>query len=221
MNFNVSCLKRPITDSVKASVVEDLPEINDITDANLRQKVIDAWAYSLCGSSFERIRDIPGEGNPGIFTLKRGTQADHLRAVARNTLNLVDDFVKHFPEISIDRDIVLTGALCHDIGKAWEFDPVNLKRWATDPSKTGQPSMRHSVFGAHVCLVAGLPEEIAHIALGHSTEGQHIGLSLECMFVRTVDHSWWDLAGAAGLLLPESMGPAQKMTRPRALKPRQ
>lgn len=218
MNFQAGRLKRPITDAIKASVVEDLPEINDIKNADLRQKAIDAWAYALCESSFARVRDIPGEGNPGIFVLKRGNQADHLRAVARISLSLVDDFETHFPEISIDRDIVLTGALCHDIGKAWEFDPVNLKRWRDDPSQTGQPSMRHSVFGAHVCLAAGLPEEIAHIALGHSTEGQHIGLSLECMFVRTADHSWWDLAGAAGLLTPDSMGPAQKMTRIRKLK---
>jgi hypothetical protein len=35
------------------------------------------------------------------------------------------------------------------------------------------------------------------------------------MFVRKADHTWWELAGAAGLLKPETMAAAQKMTRRR------
>src|SRR5215469_11615640 len=79
MNYEAGKLKRAITDQIRASVVEDLPELNQIKDATLRTKAIEAWAHALCESSFQRIRDIPGEGNPGVFTLKRGNQADHLR----------------------------------------------------------------------------------------------------------------------------------------------
>jgi putative nucleotidyltransferase with HDIG domain len=219
MNYAAGQLKKPITDSLRKSVVEDLPEIDQIVDRELRSKAIEAWAYALAGSSFDRISNIPGEGNPGILTLKRGNQADHLRGVAHFALKLADEFLTTFPEIELDRDIVLTGALCHDIGKPWEFDPENQKRWKSDPSRAGQASLRHSVFGAHVCLAAGLPEEIAHIALGHSTEGQHIGLSTECFIVRNADHLWWQIAGACGLLTAESMvGYADKTTRPRKLR---
>jgi putative nucleotidyltransferase with HDIG domain len=219
MNYEAGKLKRPITDAVRASVVEDLPEIKQIGDETLRTRAIEAWAHALCESSFQRIRDIPGEGNPGVFSLKRGNQADHLRGVARLAMKIVDEFETAFPEINVSRDAVLTGALVHDVGKAWEFDPRNLKRWNEDPSQTGTASLRHSVFGAHVCLAVGLPEEIAHIALGHSREGQHIGLSTECYIVRTADHSWWNLAGALGLLTFESMaGEADKMVRPRKTK---
>ena len=31
---------------------------------------------------------------------------------------------------AVDRDVVLTGALCHDVGKPYAFDPVNQARWA-------------------------------------------------------------------------------------------
>jgi putative nucleotidyltransferase with HDIG domain len=216
MNFEAGRLKRTITDDVRQTVREDFPEIADIRDVRLRDGVVEAWAHALCESTFIRARDIPGAGNPGDFELVRGTQVDHIRAVARISTSLADDFKKNFPEVVIDRDIVLAGAIIHDVGKAFEFDPVNLDRWTADPSQAGQPSLRHSVFGAHVCLAVGLPEELAHIALGHSREGQHIGLSLECMFVRLADHSWWDLAAAAGLLKPETMASAQKMTRRRA-----
>src|SRR5205814_1433241 len=53
----------PITEALRASIVEDLPEINDIKDSELRAKVIEGWAVSLAGSSFKRISDMPGEGN--------------------------------------------------------------------------------------------------------------------------------------------------------------
>ena len=98
---------------------------------------------SLAGSSFGRIRDIPGDGNPGIMVLKRGSQDLHLRGVALLALAITDHFAKFFPEAVIDRDIVLCGALCHDIGKAWECDPENQARWHADPTVVGRPSLRH------------------------------------------------------------------------------
>jgi putative nucleotidyltransferase with HDIG domain len=206
-----------VTQDLRTSIVEDLPEINDIKDEELRTKVIDGWAYSLSGSSFNRISDIPGEGNPNVLVLRRGNQTDHLRGVALLAMKFVEAFESTHPEVIINHDVVLAGALCHDIGKPYEFDPVNMERWSKDPSQSGQPALRHSVYGAHVCLAVGLPEEIAHIALGHSLEGQHIGLSTECYIVRHADHTWWHVAGALGLLEPDSLVGVGTMMRARVL----
>lgn len=195
---------RPISDDLRRSVVEDLPEINDIEDPGLREKVIDAWAISIADSSFERIRDIPGDGNPGVMVLKRGTQDMHLRGVAKLAIDIVDHFAEVFPEAIINRDIVLAGALCHDIGKAWECDPENQKRWHADPTVVGRPSLRHPVYGAHICLMAGLPEEIAHIAVAHSPEGDNVKRSLECIVVHQADVAWWTVAAASGLIKRET-----------------
>jgi putative nucleotidyltransferase with HDIG domain len=207
MSLHYVTQQRPITDAVRRTVVEDLPEIAQLQDATLRRKAIEAWAFALSHSSFGRIRDIPPGGNPGMNVLKRGSQADHLRGVARLALQIVDTFIESRPEVCIDRDVVLAGALCHDVGKCYEFDPVNQARWAADPSATGQPTLRHTVFGTYVCLTVGLPEEVAHIACAHSLEGQHIGVSTECMIVRHADHAYWSVAGALGLLTPESLRP--------------
>ena len=46
--------RRPITDELRASVLEDLPEVNDIADPGLRSKVIEGWAYAIAGSSFQK-----------------------------------------------------------------------------------------------------------------------------------------------------------------------
>jgi putative nucleotidyltransferase with HDIG domain len=119
----------------------------------------------------------------------------------------------------VNRDIVLAGALLHDVGKAWEFEPENLKRWGADASQSGSPSLRHPVYGAHVCIAVGLPEEIAHIALGHSFEGDLVTRSQECLIVHRADHLWWSIAGGFGLLKPESAGVLEdRKITPRALR---
>jgi len=205
MSLHYVTQQRPITDALRRSVTEDLPELADIGNADLRRKAVEAWAFALSHSSFGRIADIPPGGNPGMNVLKRGSQADHLRGVARLALQIADTFIAQRPEVRVDRDVVLTGALCHDVGKCYEFDPENQARWADDPSATGQPTLRHTVFGTYVCLAVGLPEEIAHIACAHSLEGQHLGVSSECMIVRHADHAYWSVAGALGLLIPETL----------------
>ncbi|AWL96818.1 HD domain-containing protein [Bradyrhizobium ottawaense] len=213
-------LPRPITDALRATVLEDLPELAHIRDDELRRKAIEAWAYALAETDFPRLTAIPGEATPGVFALKRGSQAVHLRSVARIAMAIADDFAQEFPETTVDCDIVLAGALLHDVGKAWEFDPANRRRWDADKSQAGSPALRHPVYGAHVCIAVGLPEEIAHIALGHSYEGDLMHRSLECLIVHRADHMWWSIAGGFGLLKPETAGMLEsRKISPRALRP--
>lgn len=212
--------RRPITDALRQTVVEDLPEIAWIENDDLRAKVIEAWAYALAESSFARITDLPAEGNPGIFLLKRGTQADHLRGVTRTATAIADEFLAAWPEADIDRDVVVAGGLVHDVGKPWEFDPVNRAKWTGDPSRAGLPSLRHPVYGIHVCAAVGLPEEVMHIVLAHSYEGDFLVRSLEAIIVHRADSLWWAVAGGAGLLDPKSDGVLEsRKIAPRPLKP--
>jgi 23S rRNA maturation-related 3'-5' exoribonuclease YhaM len=197
--------RRPVTDLLRQNIMEDFPEIAMIPDEALREKVVDAWAYSLCCSDFTRITEIPPDGNPGAPVLRQGTQADHLRGVFRYAKVIALEFEQAYPETRIDWNILLAGAACHDVGKPYEFDPSNRRRWAAAPADSGFPTFRHSVFGMHVCLTVGLPDEVAHIAVGHSFEGQHMGVSAECTIVRQADHGWWHVAGALGLIKPETM----------------
>ena len=190
----------------RAHILEDLPEIAEIQSEALREKVVDAWVFALERSSFDRVIDIPGEGSPNVFALKRGTQDAHLRGVTRLALAIYDEFKGTYPEAKVDRDIILAGGLCHDIGKTWEFDPVNLQRWRERADRYGEPSFRHSAYGTHVCLSVGLPEEIGHICMGHSLEGAHIGHSTECYIIRQADHAWWHVAAALDLCHPDTIG---------------
>lgn len=211
-------LRRPVTDALRQGVREDLPELAETRDAALRERAIEAWAIALAGSSFQRISEIQGAALPEMAVLRRGGQDVHLRGVAHLSLVIARHMKSLDPGVDIDEDIVLVGALCHDLGKPYEFDPVHRSRWQADPSRDGFPPMRHTVFGAHIALAAGLPESIAHIALAHSGDGDKIVRSLECSIVHHADELWWKIAAGCGLLLEASIRGVLKNFEARALK---
>jgi len=198
---------RPVTDALRKQVREELPEVAHISDKTLQQTVVEAWAFALTHSSFKSIREIPPAGNPDYNEAKRGDQTDHLRGVTRLAVGIAKEMGAAYPELAIDMDVIVAGGLVHDVGKAWEFDPANRKRWKLMQKQTGRPSIRHPGFGAHVCLTVGLPEEVAHIAMAHSGEGELLVRSLECMIVHQADNTFWNTLLAGGQLKPETVPP--------------
>ena len=187
-------------DDLRRGVSESLPEVNEIKDEELRGLVIEAWAYALSESEFTRIDQIRGSGVPDSPALKDGTQAEHLRGVARMAQGLADGLEAVHGDIGIDRDLLWACALCHDVGKPFEFSPRNQARWQNDVGAAGFPSIRHSVYGVHVALTVGLPEAVAHTAGAHSAEGELIKRSLENTLVNSADHAYWAAMERAGQL---------------------
>ena len=189
-----------IDEGIRQGVIESLPEARQIGDADLREQVYDAWAMSLSGSGFKKIEEIKPSGNPDTPPLRTGTQADHLRSVARLAVTIARELQETFEGFEVDMDEVIAGGLCHDLGKPFEFDLGNQERWRSDQRETGWPSMRHTVYGVHVALSAGLPEKIAHIAGAHSAEGELVKRSLVGEIVHYADMAFWRILDKAGLL---------------------
>lgn len=189
-----------IREDLRESVRKSLPELSEIRDENLRNLVVDAWAYCLGQSSFHSIDEIRPSGNPDTPTLKGGTQTDHIRGVTRLALALGDTLKEQFPQLPIDRDLLTACALCHDVGKPYEFDPERQARWRSRPSASGWPPIRHPQYGTHVCLTVGLPEEVCHAAGCHSGEGELVRRSLHVTIVHHADYAFWRPLEAAGLL---------------------
>jgi putative nucleotidyltransferase with HDIG domain len=187
-------------DELRASVRRALPEVEEIRDAALRAKVVEAWAFALAETEFTAIEQIRASGGPASPPLKQGTQADHLRGVARLAVAMADALERLLGPLGIDRDLLLAGALCHDVGKPFEFSPRNQARWQANPAAAGYPALRHPVYGAHVALTVGLPEAVAHAAAAHSAEGERVVRSLENTIVHLADHAFWTILGRAGAL---------------------
>ena len=200
----------PVTDALRRQVREELPEVALIGDQALQSKVVEAWAYAIANASFTSIRDIPPAGNPDVNEAKRGDQTDHLRGVTRLAMAIAKEMGGAYPELEINMDVIIAGGLVHDVGKAWEFDPVNRERWKQSQKHFGRPSVRHPAYGAHICLTVGLPEEVAHIAMAHSGEGELLLRSLECMIVHQADYTFWNTLLAGGELKPETVAPDKR-----------
>jgi putative nucleotidyltransferase with HDIG domain len=187
-----------ITEAMRTAILEEMPEIGWIEDASLRAGVTDAWAAAVASSSFARIGDMKPSGNYDSTPLRHGTQADHIRSVTRMALKIAEEMTGLFPEFRYDRDILIAGCLCHDIGKVWEFDPANVRRWKANPRAVGMPSLRHPGYGIHICLTMGLPEAVAHMAAAHSGEGELLVRSLENTILHWADYTFWRVVEAGG-----------------------
>ena len=199
-----------VTEALRRQVREELPEVALIGDQALQAKVVEAWAFAIANSSFTSIREIPPAGNPDVNEAKRGDQTDHLRGVTRLAIGIAQEMGHTYPELEIDMDVIIAGGLVHDVGKAWEFDPANRARWKQAQKRFGCPSVRHPAYGAHICLTVGLPEEVAHIAMAHSGEGELLLRSLECMIVHQADYTFWNTLLAGGQLKPETVAPDKR-----------
>src|SRR5262245_57851056 len=121
-----------VPEALREGVRASLPEVALIADADLRERVIDAWALALSHSEFATIEEIPASGNPDSPPLARGTQADHIRGVTRLALAIADTLEAQVGPLGIDRDLLLAAALCHDVGKPFEFSHRNQERWRAD-----------------------------------------------------------------------------------------
>ncbi len=204
-----------VTEALRARIREELPEVAAIRDADLAARVVEAWALAIARSSYGSIREIPPSGNPGQMVMTRGDQTDHIRGVTRLAMRMAEEMAAMNPDMIIDHDIVVAGGLCHDVGKPWEYDPENRRRWEAAPRATGLPSIRHPAYGVHLCLTVGLPEAVAHIAGAHSGEGELVVRSLEGTIVHLADIGYWTMALAGGLIRPETV--SQKYRRPISL----
>ncbi len=187
-------------DELREGVRASLPELAEIADAALREQVVEAWAFALSQTEFTAIEHMRASGNPTTPAMKVGTQADHLRGVARIALSMAASLEEGVGPLGIDRDLLCAAALCHDLGKPFEFSPANQARWQADPRKVGYPSVRHPAYGVYVALTVGLPEAVAHTAGAHSAEGENVERSLVNTIVHLADHAYWTILRRAGAL---------------------
>ncbi len=85
--------------------------------------------------------------------------------------------------VPFDRNLVIAGALLHDIGKLTEFA---FRDGAVCHSDSYQ-LLRHPLSGAILAHDAGLPDALVHLIAVHSFEGERSYQTAESAFVRKLD----------------------------------
>ncbi len=159
------------------------PEINWIKDDELRNKVIDAWAYAIENSVLtpEDLEKIP-------FSLLikdcRVSFMNHKRTCVQLAVDIARRMQENFgDEISIDMDTLIAGAILIDVGKLMEYEIVDGQLTTSDAGKL----VRHPFSGAAIADRCGLPPEVQHIIATHSKEGDLGKRTVESIIVHHAD----------------------------------
>lgn len=150
------------------NVEKILPEVNEIKDEALRQKVIDIWkeASDYRGWTDELLMAIP-------FTLLAENVTisfiDHVRAVCRMCMAVdeVQEVLHKENRTPVNRDHLIAGALLADVGKLLEYEIIDGK---SVKSSFGR-YLRHPFSGVGLAFKHGIPEEVMHVIATHSKEG--------------------------------------------------
>lgn len=159
-------------------VVRDaFPELADIADADLANRVAQVWADGLAASDFESLDEVPF--SPKYADVIGDVRlVDHTRDVTRWAAALADAAVL-LQGVSLDRDTVLAGALLHDVSKLHEY--------STYADETFGDHVPHPYYGVHMVAAADLPTPLQHIVVSHSGSTPVAPRTIEAKLVEYAD----------------------------------
>ncbi len=166
-----------------------IPEIDQIADKGLREKVIAVWEDALTQGGWA-LKDL--EQMPYTLLVEEVSISfpQHVRVVARLCL-AIEDVLKqaYLDRYEINRDILLAGALLADVGKLLEFRKgAEGYEW----SRMYQ-HLRHPFTGVGLCFKHGIPEAVMHIVATHSWEGDKFTRQPESIIFHHADFIDFDL----------------------------
>lgn len=182
-----------------ADIAQLFPNIMDIKDAALRDRVAAVWDEALttgCGGkgwTFDEIRAIP-------FTLLAGKIdlrfVEHINSCCKQCIAIAGVLKEVFGDrVPVNLDVLIAGALLADAGKMLEFDKND--RGEVVKGRYGD-LLRHPFSGVAMCYKHGLPPEVMHIVATHSHEGDKVERTIESWIFHHADFVDFDIAKVLG-----------------------
>jgi hypothetical protein len=165
------------------------PELNEIHDLALREKVVDVWedAIRMGGWKPNELMEIP-------FTLLADNvkimYLEHVRTVCRMCIAMEKVLIEAYGNRTrIDHDVLVAGALLADVGKMLEYEKKDGK---IVKGKAGE-FLRHPFSGVGLCFKHGIPDSIMHVVATHSKEGDHVKRFPESIIFHHADFTDFEL----------------------------
>lgn len=169
---------------MKDDILKLLPEINKIKNEKLKEKVILVWEQGIKEGGW-KIEDL--EKIPFTLLIKdlKINLIEHTRAVTHTAYEVGKVLVKMYNDfIQIDMDVLLAGAILHDVGKLIEYKEVKGKFVKSERGKL----LRHPFSGANLASRCSLPESVVHMIAVHSKEGDLAERTVEGIIVYHADY---------------------------------
>ena len=176
---------------MREQVLDLLPEIDEIQDSDLKEKVIACWAEAMEYRDWKvkELRSIP-------FTLlAENVQIyfiEHVRTCTKMAIAVdkVLDQAYAGRKTPVNRDYLIAGSLLADVGKLLEFDK---KPDGTVFKSDYGKHIRHPFSGVGLAFKHGVPSEVMHVIAVHSKEGAGEKRSPEAIIFHHVDFIDFDL----------------------------
>jgi hypothetical protein len=168
------------------TVLGVFPEAERIDDSEMREGVLEAWTLACEAAGVETADELRGLPWLPPVQCELGIPADaerlvpHVRDVTAGAVSLAGALVSR-RGVELDTDLLLAGALVHDVSKLAEFDGME-----TTPT---YDLLGHPYWGVHVVASAGLPVELAHVVLSHTARTTVQPAFLEAELVRRADEA--------------------------------
>jgi len=160
------------------------PELEWISDADLRERTAECWRVALERSPLQAkdLERIP-------FTLKvRDCPASflaHKRMVVHIARHAAEKVREFFGDgLPVDLDVVTAGAILADVGKLAEYEPTD--DGGIRQSRRGA-FLRHPFTGVALAMECGLPDAVTHIVATHAKEGDLVARTTEAWLVHHAD----------------------------------
>ena len=166
-------------------IKEMYPEVVWIQNKEMQkacvQALIDAYLYGRW--TCETIEKIPVSVKK-VKDKERNNLISHVRTVTKIAVSIYDHLNEAYDLKSCSRDIVIAGALLHDLGKMVEFE-LDVDGNYTYSSVAQM--LRHPVLGVLIADKNHMQPEVLHIISTHSFEGNESYKTLAAQIVRAAD----------------------------------
>jgi len=177
-----------MTDDAREQVRAVFPHVDAIEDDELRAGVLRAWVGAIEDTGVDDLESVPWlPPRQERLGLPDETLAAHVRDVVAGSVALAESLLESRGDrLDVSMDLVLAGALVHDVSKCYEYDGMAETEIGV--------LLGHPHFGVHVAAVAGLPVEIQHVVLAHSPRSAVEPATVEAKLV-----TWADRAAVAAI----------------------
>ena len=177
---------------MRESLLRIFPEILDLHDKTLRGNVLDTYVAALERGRWnvEEMGEIPFTLDFPEFLF---SYTDHVHGVTRVSLSaakLFNETYRSNPKYHVDMDLVLAGALLHDVGKLVEYERDG--KGFFQKTAIGK-DLRHPVLGAMLAFECGCSSALCHIIAVHAAEGDCVRRSPEAIIVNKADFLNFDV----------------------------
>lgn len=162
------------------------PQLEQIKDQALRDKVVEAWVVACAEGHKETVEQLWAMPFSLLVDCQGLSFVEHCQAVTDGALALgraQEAYYRKMPyQINFDR--LLAGGLLHDLGKLIEIEEDGHGGWRK--SYNGQCT-RHPISGAILAGKLGFDEAMLNIIANHAKEGEGRPQVVETMLIKQAD----------------------------------